>query len=159
MIAFVVKRHRLEAEDGFAGSVHRFNFLLEPPRRAYRAELTGGVDHHVDGVRDSCCHLTDAGDKATVLEDTDASSVGFASYTVVGNSDIEYAGGEIMTAVDCDVIGATGIVIERLIANRRVSGADRVVDECFITGRRIAVAGGVALERAKTVRRVVVAKL
>ena len=57
------------------------------------------------------------------MENTDASGIGFASHTVVGNIDIENTRGEIITAVQRYIVGASGIIRERSIANRGVTGA------------------------------------
>ena len=45
-----MKGDRLERQDGFAGFIHRFNFVLEPPRGTGRAELAVGIDQDWYGV-------------------------------------------------------------------------------------------------------------
>src|SRR5262249_4700631 len=63
----VVERHRLKRQDRFAGSVHRFDFLFEPTSRAVGcAELAGGIDQHLCGVRSDDC-VTYVADKAAVV--------------------------------------------------------------------------------------------
>jgi len=58
-----VKRYRLKRQDGFAGLVHRLNFVFEPSRGADRAELARGVYQDWYGVRLFCCPPTNARDE------------------------------------------------------------------------------------------------
>ena len=68
LVALVVKGHWLEAQYRIAGSLHRFNVLLEPLRRAHRAELTGGVDEHCYCVVEVRCYAPNVADETAVVD-------------------------------------------------------------------------------------------
>src|SRR2546430_15984196 len=80
-IALILKRHRFERQDSFAGFIYRLNLLLKPPRggRRLRAELMG---HRVYIDRQwwhpALISSTDAGNKGGSLAAANANGKGLA---------------------------------------------------------------------------------
>ena len=62
-----MERDWLERVDRFAGLIHWLDFVLEPPRRADRAELAERVYQDWYGVRVSGRNPTNASDKSACL--------------------------------------------------------------------------------------------
>src|SRR5947208_17134996 len=107
-----MKRHRFEAQDGFAGLTHRFNLLLEPSRggRGLGAEPTVSV--YIDRRNGSAfVHPADVADKATVAHvraiHADANNV-----VGVGNA-------AASSEAQADVVVAAGVITERFTTERR----------------------------------------
>src|SRR5438128_5116719 len=102
--------HWLESQNSFAGLVHRFNFILEPSGRAYRAKLTLRIDHHRHGIHNPGCRPVNAGDKSSGLVSflADADGVGLKANTWVADIDITAAADEVKTGGDAhpDVVAA-----------------------------------------------------
>ena len=65
-VAPLAERYGLERQDGFAGFVHRFDFLLKFGRRTSRAELARGVDYDRKSVAVLRLNLESVADKAGV---------------------------------------------------------------------------------------------
>ena len=97
-VTFVVKRYRLERQDRFAGPFHRLNLVLEPARRASRAELAevGHNDWRRGGALGSyTVNVADPGGAADVITAVTDSD------NVTGRADSD-AG----LIVYCDVVSA-----------------------------------------------------
>ena len=124
-----MKSDRPERKDGFAGFVHRLNFLLEPARGTKRAELARGVDQDWYGVGVCCCYPANVADKAAVAH---VRTIRADSNDVTSCEDAE-AGPSAQGRV-----GATGgVILERTSAVGRVvpaGGVSNVADENTATG-------------------------
>jgi hypothetical protein len=123
-IAVVMKRNRLERENGCAGAVHWFNLILEASRGTRRAELAGGVYQHWYGVGVSGCHLANVANKAAAAH---VRTWGADSNNVIGRSNadagptpqgrVAEAGGVAIKRCPTDgrVLVAGSVEIKRLI--------------------------------------------
>jgi hypothetical protein len=126
-VALVLKRHRFKRQDGFAGFVHRFDFLFESARGAERAELAVGVYDDIYSVGEARCHTTNGGDKGSRLKFVaDADRARLASDTKVADIDIVTARGEIGTGeLSKGDVEVAGVAFERIITDGRVIAAGR----------------------------------
>src|SRR6266536_2035820 len=147
-VALVVKHDRLKREDGFAGLVHRLNFLLEPARRAGRAKLAPGVYQDWYCVCVCGCNPTNVADKAAGAH---VSTMGADSNNAIGRANAE-SGSKPQGRVV-----AAGVEQEGLNTDGRVAAAGGIVQEGLKTDSDVPIAGGVAKERSKTIGRVLLA--
>src|SRR5207249_8747970 len=157
-VALVMKRHRLKRQDGFAGSIRRFNLLFEPPRRAERAKLAVGVYQDWYGICVCGCNPTNVADKAAEAHvrtgRPDSNNVTGCSDPITGT----IAQGGIAAAVDAVfestltngcTLAAGGVVFERILTNGRVGDAS-VGKERSITHGSVLAASIIAIERFLT---------
>ena len=133
-VALVVKRHRLQRQDRFAGGVHWLNLLFEPTRRTDRGELTGGGDkdlHHITR------HWR-AEDTAYPSRAIHVISIGVETGNVGGSR-------VILERINTDscILVANTVASERVMADGRILIASAVVLERRFTDSRVEVAGGV----------------
>jgi len=134
-VALVMERHRLERQDGFAGTVHRFDFVFETPRRADRAELTGRVDQDWYGVGICGCNSTNVADKAAVAH---VRTIGADSNNVIGPGDAEASQNP-----QGNVATTGGVTKERITTDGRVVAACDVAKKRIATNRRVGAAYGI----------------
>src|SRR6266498_1997576 len=141
------------------------DLLLETTRRAYRAQLAGGVDHHCNriGVLRLC--VANVANKTAVIYivtlTSDGNDVARRPHSGSGlksYGDIAAASGASECgSADSSVVIAAEVGNERAIANCHVTVAGVVATEGAITDRRIVVTGSIEKERKATVGRIEVA--
>ncbi len=141
-VALVVKAHRLKRQDRFAGLVHRFNLMLEPPRGTLCAQLPCGIYNDWYG-RVHCLNPANVADKTTVVH-VRTCKIPTDTDNVIGVSD---AGAGIYAQADVEV--AARYVAERSSTDRRVVVAARIAERLRTNGGVFA-AGDVVLERSRT---------
>ena len=143
------ERYGLERQDGFAGFVHRFDFLLKLGRQTSRAELGRGVDYDRKSIAVLRLNPESIADKAGVahIRAWDADS----NY-VVGHHDVE-AG----CKAQCNITETRHPVRECTITHSRVTVAASVVLQRMGSDGRVVAAFGVKKQRATTHRCVRVA--
>src|SRR5262249_15120040 len=66
VLVFVMKRDRLERQDGFARLVHRANVPFKTPRGGTRAELAAGIYDTTYAIGVPYCNAANVADKASV---------------------------------------------------------------------------------------------
>src|SRR5262249_14458166 len=87
-VALVVEGYWLKRQNCFARFIHGFDLVLEPPRRAGRAELPRRIYQDWYSVRVCRCSPADAGNKGSGLPCADANGGGLANNTTVANIDV-----------------------------------------------------------------------
>src|SRR6266487_1245813 len=147
-IALVMKRHRLERQDGFACLFHRPGVFLEAARGTGSAKLTGRAYQHWYGNGGRRCHPINTADEGSSLYRPDANSAGLATSTSVADIDVETTRGEHVTGEYAQGdVGGAGVVKKCVRTDGCVVVAACVAKERFIAGGGVVPAGCVGTGR------------